>query len=127
MPYSPPTSVRRREILALAARTANADTNYIRPPRHVRGVRVYVNVTAASATPSVVFSIQTRDRNGNYHTLLASAAVTGVSDNVYEVYPGSTAVANLVASKHIGNGFRVSAAHADADSITYRISAEWLF
>ena len=35
--------------------------------------------------------------SGQYYTLLAGAAVTTVSTNVYKVFPGATAVANAAA------------------------------
>lgn len=126
--YAPPFRTENHELYPLTATTATHSTDYKRPPRHVKGVRVYVEATTSSSTPSVVFTIQTKNRySSTYHTLLTTAAVTGASDNCYEIYPGDALVANVVASRHIGDGFRVTCTHADADSITYRISYEWLF
>lgn len=126
--YHPPVGTGINTLLASAARTATNSTAYKRAPKHVKGVRIYVEVTAASATPSVVFSIKVKNEiDDTYHLVLDSAAVTGISSNCYEVYPGNALVTNAVASRHIGDGFRVTATHADSDSITYAIRYEWLF
>ena len=119
------------EILPLTARTTTESSAFFSNPGNFRGIRIYVEVTASSDTPSVTFAIQARNRRGSagtavYHALLTSAAVTGASSNCYEVYPGEALVANVVASRHVGMGFRVTATHGDADSITYRILGEWL-
>jgi hypothetical protein len=110
-------------VAASLARTATGNsgdlTNY-----NARGLHLYVDVTAASATPSVVFTIQGKDAvSGAYYTILASAAVTGVSSNIYKVYPGLTAAANLVASDILPRTYRILWTHSDADSITYSIGA----
>lgn len=127
MPYSPPQTVGTLSLLASAARTATNSTSFVRPPRHIRGVRVFVEVTAATSSPSVTFKIETKnDLDTTYHALLTSAAVTGISSNFYDVGVGVTAVANLAAGKHIGNGFRVTATHGNSDSITYKIRYQWL-
>ena len=89
-----------------------------------RGVVVVIDVTAASATPSVVFTIQGKDpATGKYHTLLASAAVTGAGTTVLKVFPGATAAANAAANDCLPAIWRVIATHGDADSITYSVGA----
>jgi hypothetical protein len=110
-------------VLASAARTAtnnSADfTNY-----NGRGLHVVIDATAASATPSVVATIQGKDElSGKYYTILASAAITGISTTILKVYPGITAAANLSVSDILPRTWRVSVAHGDADSITYSIGA----
>ena len=128
MPYSPPQSIGTLELYPSTATTATHSTNFVRPPRHVTGVRIFVEATAASDTPSVVFTIRTKnDLSATYHTLLTTSAVTGISSNFYDVGIGVAAVANLAAGKHIGNGFLVTCTHADSDSITYTIQYQWLF
>jgi hypothetical protein len=93
----------------------------------MRGARIFIKATAATSTPSVVFTFEVHDPiTDTYYSLLASAAVTGISNNVYEIGPGVALVANLAAGKNIGRGFRVTATHADTDSITYSINVEWL-
>ena len=110
-------------ILASAARTAtnqSADiVNY-----NGKGLHLVIDVTAASATPSVVFTIQGKDAlSGKYYTILASAAVTGISTTVLKVNPGITVAANASVSDLLPRTWRVDATHADADSITYSIGA----
>lgn len=107
--------------LASAARTATTNssdlTNY-----DARGVRVWVNVTAVTDTPSITVSIQDKDPiSGTYTSILTSAAITGVSLTRLTVYPGMTAAANVAASEPLPRTWRVAATHADADSITYSV------
>lgn len=110
-------------ILASAARTATTNsmdqTNY-----NGRGLHLVIDCTAATDTPSIVFTIQGKDElSAAYYTILASAAITGISTTVLRVYPGLTAVANTVASDVLPRIWRVNAVHADMDSITYRVGA----
>lgn len=110
-------------VLASAARTATLQssdiTNY-----NAKGLHLVINVTAASATPSVVFTIQGKDAlSSAYYTILASAAITGTGTTVLRVFPGATAAANLAANDILPRTWRVDATHADADSITYSVGA----
>lgn len=114
-------------ILSSAARTATPSTSLFENPGNYRGVRIYIEATAASATPSVVLTVQVKNhKSGTYHTVLTGAAITGISDNCYEVYPGEALVTNIVASRHVGRGIKVVLTHGDSDSITYRVDGEWL-
>ena len=89
-----------------------------------RGLHLVINVTAVSATPSVVFTIEGKDELSDaYYTLLTSAAITGTGTTTLKVYPGLTAAANTVASDILPRTWRVSATHADSDSITYSVGA----
>lgn len=109
-------------LLASAARTASVNTVDVVNDAF-RGVRVYINVTASAATPSVVFTIKDKDPvSGNYSTLLASAAITGAGLTVLTVYPGVTASANVAASTPLGRVWRVEAVAADSDSLTYSVT-----
>lgn len=92
-----------------------------------KGLVVVIDVTAASATPSVVFTVQGYDPvSGKYYTILASAAITGTGTTVLRVFPGSTVAANLAANDILPARWRVIATHGDADSITYSVSAHAL-
>ena len=107
-----------KTLLASAARTASADgsdqTNTVG-----RGLVVVIDCTAATASPSVVFTVQGKDSlSGKYYTLLASAAITGISTTVLRIYPGLTAAGNLVASDVAPRVYRVITTAADADSLT---------
>jgi hypothetical protein len=88
-----------------------------------RGLHLVIDATAAAATPSVVFTIQGKDEvSGQYYTILASAAVTGVSTTVLKVYPGITVAANLSVADVLPRVWRLNVAHADADSLTYSVA-----
>ena len=111
-------------LLASAARTA---TNYSNPQtnHYHRGVKVFIDCTAVTDTPSVTFSIQERDPiGGDYKTILTSAAVTAAitAPVVLTVYPGCVAVTNVVLNEPLPRTWRLLATHADADSITYSVS-----
>lgn len=90
------------------------------------GVHVIINVTAATATPSVVFRIQGKDpASANYYDILVSVAVTAIGVTVLKVFPGATVAANLAANDMLPAIWRVRAEHGDTDSITYTVSANY--
>lgn len=98
-------------------------------PAGYLGVRLFIDVTAITASPSVVFSLEIQDPiSGDWKTILDSAAVTGTTTGptFMVAYPGAVAVANVVVNQPIGRKFRVTATHADADSITFSVGAELL-
>ena len=110
-------------VLESAARTATVasrdQVNW-----HGKGLHLVIDVTAVTATPSVVFTIQGKDvTSGKYYTILASAAITGTGTTVLRVHPALTAAANLVANDILPLHWRVNAVHGDADSITYSVAA----
>lgn len=109
-------------LLASAARTTTqtgADvTNY-----NGRGVKVILDTTTAS-TGSVTLSIQGKDANGVYFTMLTGAAVTTVSTNVYTLYPGLVAVANQVVADILPRTFRIVVTANNANSQTYSVGYE---
>lgn len=74
------------------------------------GVVVVVNVTAVANTPSVVFTIQGKDRvSGQYYDILSSAAVTATGVTRLRVHPDLTAAANAAASDLVPDVWRVKA------------------
>lgn len=109
-------------LLASAARTTtnqSADqTNY-----NGRCVHVVLSVTSAG-TGSITLTIQGKDSvSSAYYTILAGAAVTTNSTNVYKVCPGITAAANVSASDLLPRTWRVDVTHNNANSITYSVGA----
>lgn len=113
--------MRHITVFPSAARTATATGDDIEV-RAGRGLHLTINATAASATPSVVFTIQGKDvTSGSYYTILASAAITGTGTTVLRVFPGATAAANTVANDSLPGIIRVIATAADADSLTYSV------
>jgi hypothetical protein len=108
------------EARALAQAYASGDQD----GTSVEFLHIIIDVTAASATPSVVFKIQGKDpASGKYYDILVSVAITGVGTTVLKVGPGLTAAANLVANDMIPAVWRVIGTHADTDSITYTVGA----
>lgn len=80
----------------------------------------FINVTAVTATPSVVFTILGVSPNGSAeYTILASAAITGTGLTVLRVSPQLTAAANTIAKDMLPSALKITAVHGDADSITY--------
>lgn len=83
----------------------------------------FIEVSAASLTPSVVFTIAgvaPTDKSTAY-TILESAAITGVGLTVLRVSPHLTAAANTIAKDILPASIKVTATHADTDPITYEV------
>lgn len=120
---------RKIQLLSSAARTATVASDKQQTPNIERAI-VFIDVTAASATPSVVFTIRgyapKADGTPETYDLLASAAVTGTGNTKLEVGPAIAAAANAAAQIAIPGEWDVNAVHADADSITYSVSA-WVY
>lgn len=113
-------------VLASAARTATptADTFHL-TGGETSGLVLVVDVTAATDTPSVVFTIVGSDPvSTKTWTILASAAITGTGTTVLRVHPELTVSANLVAKDIVPAYWTVTAVRADADSITYSVAAQ---
>ncbi len=88
-----------------------------------RGMHVIIDVTAVTATPSVVPTIDALDPiSGKWYTLLTGAAITATGTTVLKIYPGIAAQANAAASDVVPGTFRVVMTHGDADSITYSVA-----
>jgi hypothetical protein len=110
-------------VFSSAARTASENSADLSNP-YARGAVIVIDVTAVTATPSVVFTVKGKSALGSdYYTILASAAITATGQTVLRIYPGLTAAANVTASDVLPATWRVEAVHGDADSITYSVSA----
>lgn len=109
-----------QEIFASAARTATSSATI--SCRSTQGL-FFINCTAATATPSVVFTIAGVSPNGDVaYTILESAAITGTGLTVLRVSPHLTAAANTIAKDMLPAALKITATHADTDSITYSMS-----
>lgn len=109
-------------ILASEARTATVNGSDCEGS--ASSAHIVIDVTAVTATPSVVFTIQGKDKvSGEYYTILASSAITTTGTTVLKVGAGLAASANSVANDVLPNIWRVIATHADADSIIYSVGA----
>jgi hypothetical protein len=84
-------------------------------------------VTAVTATPSVVITVDALDPvSGKYYNLITSAALTDSGSpytRVLKVGPGLTASANLIVNDVLPSTIRVTMTHGDTDSITYSVAA----
>ena len=89
-----------------------------------QSLELVIDVTAITATPSVVFTLEREDTaSGKWLTVLASAAIVAVGTTRLLISPHLTAAANSIAKDFGSGNFRLSAAHGDADSITYSVGA----
>ena len=110
-------------LFVSAARTATVD-GAEQTSTHGRGLHVIINVTAITATPSVVPKVQGLDpASGVWYDLLVGVAITATGMTVLKVYPGITALANVAASDLLPAHWRVRLEHANTDSITYSVGA----
>lgn len=107
-------------VFPSAARTA---TSSVTMATGCLGGVFIINVTASAATPSVVFTIAGVDPGSETaYTILASAAITGAGQTVLRIHPSLTAAANTIAKDVLPSALKITATHADADSITYSVS-----
>jgi hypothetical protein len=103
---------------ATVTQTGADQTNY-----NGRGVVVTLNMTVVG-TGSVTLSIQGKDSiSGQYYTLLAGLAVTTNVTNIYTVYPGIAASANVNASNVLPRTWRVVSTAGNANAATYTVAA----
>lgn len=109
-----------QQIFARAARTATATATV--PCESSQGL-FFINVTAVTATPSVVFTIAgvSPTDAGTEYTILTSAAVTTTGLTVLRVSPHLTAATNTIAKDILPSALKITATHADTDSITYEV------
>lgn len=111
-------------VLASSARTAAPTVDVFNAVGGARSLVVTIDVTAATSSPSVVFTIQGYDSvSGKTYTLLASAAITGIGTTVLRVSPDLAVSANLIAKDIVPANWTVAAVHGNTDSITYTVGA----
>lgn len=92
-----------------------------------RGVKVVFDVSAVVGVGSFTVTIQGKDgSSGKYYTLLAGAAVSTVSTNVYTVFPGAPATANVSANDQLPKTFRVIATYNSGTSSTFTVGVTLL-
>lgn len=98
--------------------TGADQTNY-----NGRGLHVVLDMTTVG-TGSVTLTIQGKDAtSGKYYTLLAGAAVVTNSTNVYKVYPGLPATANVSANDLLPRTWRILVTANNANATTYTVGA----
>lgn len=106
---------------ATTTQTGADQTNY-----NGRGLIVVFDMTAVG-TGSVTLTIQGKDTaSGKYYSLLVGAAVTTNVTNVYTVYPGGPATANVSANSPLPRTWRVITTANNSNSCTYTVGASVL-
>ena len=113
------------EVLASAVRTTAQTVNLVNP--NGRGVLVVLDVTLDAAAASITLTIRGRDAvSGKFVDLLVATAVAAVGTTAYIVYPGVAAAAEGI-TKVVGFplplDYNIEVAAADADAMTYSVSA----
>lgn len=113
-------------VYASAARTATPTAVTV-PTGRYKSLHLVIDVTAVTATPSVVCTVDALDTvSGKYYNLLTSAALTESGSpytRVLKVGPGLPVTANVSANDVLPSTIRVTMTHADSDSITYSVAA----
>lgn len=96
-------------------------TGALIPPMWARGIVVYLNVTAITATGTVTLTIQGVEPTIQtaVYTVLASAAIGAVGLTVLRVYPGIAVTANVTANDIIPAQLSLKAVVATAGPMTF--------
>lgn len=107
-------------LLASAARTTTqtgADITNLSG----NALMVVLDMTTVG-TGSVTLTIEGKDSaSGKYRTLLAGAAVTTNSTNLYKVGPTIAAAANAIGQDYLPPVFRITVTANNANSATYSV------
>ena len=104
-----------------AARTATPTAVQV-SDKFARGIQVVINVTASSATPSVVPTIDGYDPlSDTWYNILTAAAITGAGATLLRIHPDLASVTNETAADFLPETYRITMTHADTDSITYSV------
>lgn len=122
MAYQP---AQHKTLFASAERTATVNSNPVPVPWGTAAVKIRINTSAVTDTPSVVFKVQGETPAGAWEDLLTSAAVTATGNRVLQVGRGLTASDNLVAVAPIPPRVRLRAEHGDTDKISYSAGIEF--
>jgi archaellum component FlaF (FlaF/FlaG flagellin family) len=118
----PPVSA---TVLASASRTTT-QTQADQSNPGFRGIAVTLDMTIVG-TGSVTLEIDVKDPvSGKYIPLLTGAAVTTNSTNVYKVYPGATAAANVTANDNLWDTYRIKVVANNANAATYSVTSTLL-
>ena len=113
-----------KTLFESAARAvAQAYTVEVEDP-YSTAVHIIIDVTVATATPSVVPTIDGYDFvSGKWYNLLTGIAITATGTTVLKISPNITALAAGAAKDILPRKWRLAMTHADTDSITYSVGA----
>tara|TARA_R110000803_G_scaffold210685_1_gene283168 strand:- start:5404 stop:5781 length:378 start_codon:yes stop_codon:yes gene_type:complete len=110
-------------VFASVARTVTVVSSVLSSQEVISSI-FSIDVSAASATPSVVFSIEGKDPlSGTFYNIIDSAAITATGITTVQVGMNIIAAANVAANEMLPEEYRITATHGDADSITYTVGA----
>ncbi len=118
-------------VFASAARTATVTSPVNRSglagsgEGYTKGLALVIDVTAVTATPSVVFTLEVATGNGAFAVIATSAAMTlAATAACLVIHPDvATNIANFADQGPMRTKWQLVATHADADSITYSVIA----
>lgn len=113
-------------IYASGARTATPTEFSFDNYQGFKGIYLTLDVTAVTATPSLVVSVEMYDKaSGKWEDLLVATAVTTTGTHSYFLYPSGdvTAAEDIVEAQAVPlpRTFRVVVTHGDTDSATYSL------
>lgn len=90
------------------------------------GLLVFLNVTAVTATGTLLVTIDGVDPvSGATYNILTGASVTGTGLNVYRVHPNLLAVTHATAQDEVPRVFNVTVTHGPAVAMTYSLTVEY--
>jgi len=117
------TRKQNQVVFASTARTATEVSQVLSAEEACASVFL-INVTAVTATPSVVFTIEGKDpASGTFYPILASGATTATGQSIMQIGKDLIAAANVTANSILPAEYRITATHGDSDSITYSVGA----
>ena len=87
-----------------------------------QGILVIIKVSAVTASPSVVVTIQGKDpASGKFYTLATRTAIITTGTYQLKMYPHAVAVAGTVVRDFLPQQFKIVCTHGDTDSATYSV------
>lgn len=110
---------RVQTVLASAAYKSDQTVNLKNQAN--KGVHVVLDVTAKTGTPTnITLTIKGKDEaSAKFYTILAGGAVTGVSTNVYRVFPAAESYLNEVANDFIPLDWQITVVGSGVDVDNY--------
>ena len=111
--------------------TENSGTLSVPLNQGIKGVAIFVDVTAVSGTPTLDITVDRFDRASGKWLAVVGAALAQITTAVGQIdlviYPGIAETANRSVSDHIGQDWRiVSTIGGGTPSLTYSIGATYL-
>jgi len=118
-------------VKASVATTATENSGELTVPEGVRGVALFVDVTAVSGTPTLDLTVDRFDHASSKWLAVVGAALAQITTAVGQIdlviYPGIAETANRSVSDHIGTRWRVvSTIGGGTPSLTYSMGATYL-